>query len=63
MIANRRDDMKNLPADSHLPRLFYALWPDAAARAALAAWQASLGGAPTRPDKLHLTLAFLGRRC
>lgn len=62
MIANRRDDMKNLPADSHLPRLFYALWPDAAARAALAAWQASLGGAPTRPDKLHLTLAFLGQR-
>ena len=48
--------------DSHFPRLFYALWPDAATRAALAAWQASLGGKPTRPDKLHLTLAFLGQR-
>ena len=62
MIANRRNDMKNLSPDSHFPRLFYALWPDAATRAALAAWQAGLGGNPTRPDKLHLTLAFLGQR-
>lgn len=62
MIANRRNDMKNLSADPHFPRLFYALWPDAATRTALAAWQASLGGKPTRADKLHLTLAFLGQR-
>lgn len=62
MIANRRNDMKNLSPDSHFPRLFYALWPDEATRAALAAWQASLGGKPTRADKLHLTLAFLGQR-
>ena len=62
MIANRRNDMKNLSPDSHFPRLFYALWPDADTRAALAAWQASLRGKPTRADKLHLTLAFLGQR-
>ncbi|MDQ4626623.1 RNA 2',3'-cyclic phosphodiesterase [Janthinobacterium lividum] len=48
--------------DTHCPRLFYALWPDAATRAALAAWQARLDGKPVRPDKLHLTLAFLGQR-
>ena len=48
--------------DSHFPRLFYALWPDAATRAALAAWQARLPGKPVRADKLHLTLAFLGQR-
>ena len=48
--------------DTHCPRLFYALWPDAATRAALAAWQARLEGKPVRTDKLHLTLAFLGQR-
>ncbi|MED5615178.1 MULTISPECIES: RNA 2',3'-cyclic phosphodiesterase [unclassified Janthinobacterium] len=48
--------------DAHCPRLFYALWPDAATRAALAAWQARLEGKPVRADKLHLTLAFLGQR-
>ena len=48
--------------DTHSPRLFYALWPDAATRAALAAWQARLQGKPVRPEKLHLTLAFLGQR-
>ena len=48
--------------DSHFPRLFYALWPDATTRAALAAWQARLPGKPVRADKLHLTLAFLGQR-
>ncbi len=62
MIANRRNDRKNLSPDPHFPRLFYALWPDAATRAALAAWQADLAGKPTRPEKLHLTLAFLGQR-
>ena len=47
---------------THCPRLFYALWPDAATRAALAAWQARLPGKAVRADKLHLTLAFLGQR-
>lgn len=45
-------------------RLFFALWPDAAERAALAAWQQPLrelcGGRAMRPDTLHLTLVFLG---
>ena len=62
MIANRRNDRKNLSPDTHSPRLFYALWPDAATRAALAAWQARLQGKPVRAEKLHLTLAFLGQR-
>jgi 2'-5' RNA ligase len=51
-----------LSPDTHSPRLFYALWPDAATRAALAAWQALLDGKPVRAEKLHLTLAFLGQR-
>ncbi|KAB8062844.1 MULTISPECIES: RNA 2',3'-cyclic phosphodiesterase [Janthinobacterium] len=54
--------MKNLSPDTHTPRLFYALWPDDATRAALAAWQTQLQGQPVRPEKLHLTLAFLGQR-
>lgn len=45
-------------------RLFFALWPGAAQRAALAAWQPPLrelcGGRAMRPDTLHLTLVFLG---
>ena len=45
-------------------RLFFALWPDAAERAALAAWQPPLrdlcGGRAMRPDTLHATLVFLG---
>jgi len=45
-------------------RLFLALWPNAAERAALAAWQAPLhelcGGKVIRPDILHCTLVFLG---
>lgn len=45
-------------------RLFFALWPDAAAVAGLESWIARAheccGGRPTRPDTLHLTLAFLG---
>ncbi|HEV7814514.1 MAG TPA: RNA 2',3'-cyclic phosphodiesterase [Janthinobacterium sp.] len=45
-----------------MKKLFFALWPDAAVRAALVRLQAGLDGKPTRPDKLHLTLAFLGQR-
>ncbi|GAB1233466.1 hypothetical protein UT4_19340 [Ferrigenium sp. UT4] len=45
-------------------RLFFALWPHEAERAALAAWQPSLqqrcGGKTMRPDTLHCTLVFLG---
>lgn len=41
-------------------RLFYALWPDAATRDALAALQAPVHGRTVAPDNLHLTLAFLG---
>lgn len=45
-------------------RLFFALWPNAAERAALAAWQPTLqkvcGGRAMRPETLHCTLVFLG---
>ena len=45
-------------------RLFFALWPPAATVTALAGWavQAHLltGGRRTRPESIHLTLAFLG---
>lgn len=54
-------------ADAHSPesaRVFFALWPDAHTRAALAAWQAplkKLGGGRAAPARnLHLTLVFLG---
>jgi RNA 2',3'-cyclic 3'-phosphodiesterase len=44
--------------------LFYALWPDATVRDALAGWgkavQRAAGGRPTRASKLHMTLAYLG---
>jgi len=43
-------------------RLFYALWPDSATADAFAALQPVLGGVPSRHEKLHLTLAFLGLR-
>jgi len=45
-------------------RLFFALWPDDAVRAQLAHWSRELhalcGGRLTRPENLHVTLAFLG---
>ncbi len=45
-------------------RLFFALWPDEAERAALAEWQPALqelcGGKAMRSDTLHCTLVFLG---
>ena len=45
-------------------RVFFALWPDEAERAALAAWQPGLhklcGGRVTRAATLHNTLVFLG---
>ncbi|WP_193315558.1 RNA 2',3'-cyclic phosphodiesterase [Janthinobacterium aquaticum] len=47
---------------SDTPRLFYALWPDADTASAFAALQPAIGGTPSRLEKLHLTLAFLGPR-
>lgn len=45
-------------------RVFFALWPNDAERAALAAWQPALhklcGGRIMRADTLHNTLVFLG---
>lgn len=45
-------------------RLFIALWPDAATRAALAEWQRAWSwperAAVVPPERLHLTLHFLG---
>jgi len=45
-------------------RLFFALWPDVAVQHALAEWartcHAVCGGRSPEPDKLHVTLAFLG---
>ena len=60
--AVRRDDNKG--AGGRALRLFYALLPDAAARAALAAAAGEVaratGGRAPRPENLHLTVAFLG---
>jgi 2'-5' RNA ligase len=45
-------------------RLFFALWPDDAVRAALAGRAAAIqrvaGGRATRAESIHLTVAFLG---
>jgi RNA 2',3'-cyclic 3'-phosphodiesterase len=45
-------------------RLFFALWPPDTSVSALAAWaehaQLLTGGRLTRPESIHLTLAFLG---
>ena len=44
--------------------MFFALWPDDAVRSRLVLWSRELhalcGGRPTRPENLHVTLAFLG---
>lgn len=49
--------------DPHV-RVFFALWPNAGERVALASWQPPLrklcGGKAMRPDTLHATLVFLG---
>jgi 2'-5' RNA ligase len=57
MIANEPEEQPNAGPTR---KLFFALWPDDAARAALAALQAPVAGRLTPPAKLHLTLAFLG---
>ncbi len=43
-------------------KLFFALWPDAPTRDALARLQAPVAGRHTPRDKLHLTMAFLGQQ-
>lgn len=47
-------------------RLFFAVWPDEAARASLASLAREVahasGGHATAADKIHLTLAFLGNQ-
>jgi 2'-5' RNA ligase len=43
-------------------RLFYALWPDEAARTDLARLQSRVAGRRTASGNLHITLAFLGRQ-
>lgn len=47
-----------------MPRLFFAIWPDAAARECLAALAQDVAqaarGKPVPAANLHLTLAFLG---
>ena len=46
-------------------RLFIGLWPDDATRLALAGWQRAwrwpAGAAPVVPERLHLTVHFLGQ--
>jgi len=41
-------------------RLFFALWPEPAVRAAFAASAQGLPGRAVHPDDLHVTLEFLG---
>ncbi len=47
-----------------MARVFFALWPDDEARAALGRWtqqaRAMAGGRATQARNLHLTLAFIG---
>jgi len=47
-------------------RIFFALWPDEAARASIASLAREVahasGGRGTPADKIHLTLAFLGQQ-
>ncbi|GAB2848745.1 RNA 2',3'-cyclic phosphodiesterase [Pseudoduganella ginsengisoli] len=43
-------------------KLFFALWPDPGARAALAGLLPLVQGRHIPPAKLHLTLAFLGQQ-
>lgn len=56
MIANHPEATTN----GATRKLFYALWPGDAERAALTALQAGVHGRLIPPAKLHITLAFLG---
>lgn len=59
MITNHPSEIPK-PAPGH--KLFFALWPDRATRAALARLQTLVPGRHVPADKLHLTLAFLGQQ-
>lgn len=52
------------PPSDRSARLFIGLWPDLEMRAALvrhqAVWRWPVGARPTLPERLHLTLHFLG---
>lgn len=61
-MAGRQTRLAHPPSDLSRLRLFIALWPDAATRAALVALQAGMLGRLTAPGQLHLTLAFLGHQ-
>jgi 2'-5' RNA ligase len=57
--------MQAVAPDAGKPlRLFIALWPDEALRHAIASWQQAWvwppHAAPVKPERLHLTLHFLG---
>ena len=43
-------------------KLFFALWPDEAARQAMVRLQQPVRGRLIPPEKLHLTMAFLGQQ-
>jgi len=59
--AERRNDQNPKPATA---RVFFALWPSPAVAGQLGkiadATAVTSGGRATRPDTIHLTLAFLG---
>ena len=59
MITNQPSDAIIQPSGH---KLFFALWPDADTRAALASLQPLVPGRAIAPAKLHLTLAFLGQQ-
>lgn len=59
MITNQPSE---IPKAEPGHKLFFALWPDDATRSALARLQSLVPGRPVPADKLHLTLAFLGRQ-
>jgi 2'-5' RNA ligase len=55
-------DAQRMSEAAETARLFFALWPESALQAKLAAWakQVAGRGRVMRQEKLHLTLAFLG---
>ena len=59
-----RDAERATPDANATLRLFIALWPDTRVRAALVEsagqWSWNAGAARERPERLHLTLHFLG---
>lgn len=65
MPATHPSSRARAPADPERPlRVFFALWPDAATRDAIAALARDMvklaGGRAPRPENAHLTLAFVG---